>query len=589
MSDQDDINSIQQATVIPKKRMRLSVVWIIPIVAALVAIGIAVQRIISEGPTITIIFKVAEGIEEGNTFIKYKNVNIGKVKAVKLSKDYTKVVVTAKIEKNAAGLIVEDAEFWVEQPRVTMSGVSGIGTLLTGNFIGLKMGKSERVRHEFIGRDVPPTITVDQPGHAFTLQAEDLGSVGIGTPLYFRRLNVGQVIGYDLAEDGKSISIMIFVNSPYDKYVTDRTRFWEASGIDLTLGAEGLSLQTQSVRSILMGGIAFETPPLAEDAKPANEKTPFVLFNSRAEAMSKAETVFTRYVLYFDETLRGLNVGAPVMFLGLPVGEVTAVGLEYDSKSKSARPRVDIVVYPKRTLAHAKNSLGLEAREHSKAERYAFVQKAVDGGLRAQLRSGNLLTGQRYVAFENFPNTPKVKIDWTKSPVELPVIPSGLQDIEIKIHSILTKIERMPLDEIGTDFKKLLATIDVLLKRIDGETLPEVKTTLEDLKRILTKTERMPLDEIGTDFKKLLATIDVLLKRIDEETLSEVKTTLEDLKRVLKSTDANLVGKDAPTQQEMRETLQEVRKAAQAINGLVDYLDRNPDALIRGKKQEGSK
>ena len=583
------LTSIQQATVVPKKRMHLSVVWIIPIVAALVAIGIAGQRIISEGPTITIVFKVAEGIEEGNTFVKYKNVNIGKVKAVKLSEDYTKVVVSAKIEKNAAGLIVEDAEFWVEQPRVTMSGVSGIGTLLTGNFIGLRMGKSKRVRHEFIGRDLPPTITVDQPGRAFTLQAEDLGSVGIGTPLYFRRLNVGQVIGYDLAEDGKSISIMIFVNSPYDKYVTDRTRFWEASGIDLTLGAEGLSLQTQSVRTMLMGGIAFETPLLAEDAKPANEKTAFVLFNSRAEAMSKTETVFTRYVLYFDETLRGLNVGAPVTFLGLPVGEVTAVGLEYDPKSDSARPRVDIVVYPKRTLAHAKQSLGLEAREHSKAERYAFVQKAVDRGLRAQLRSGNLLTGQRYVAFENFPNTPRMKIDWTKSPVELPVIPSGLQDIEIKINSILTKIERMPLDDIGTDFKKLLTTIDVLLKRIDGETLLEVKTTLEDLKRILTKIERMPLDDIGTDFKKLLTTIDVLLKRIDGETLPEVKTTLEDLKRVLKSIDANLVGKDAPTQQEMRETLQEVKKTAQAINGLVDYLDRYPDALIRGKNQEGSK
>lgn len=541
MSEQDDIRSIPQATVAPKKRMRLSAVWIIPIVAAVVALGIAVQRIVSEGPTITIVFKLAEGIEEGNTFIKYKNVNIGKVKTVKLSSDFTKVVVTAKIEKSAAGLIVEDAEFWVEQPRVTMSGVSGIGTLLTGNFIGLKMGKSKRVKHDFIGRDVPPTITVDQPGRAFKLQAEDLGSVGIGTPLYFRRLNVGQVTGYDLADDGKSISINVFVNSPYDKYVTERTRFWEASGIDLTLGAEGLSLQTQSVLSMMMGGIAFETPPLVEDAGPAKEKSSFVLYNSRAEAMSKTETVTTPYVLYFNETLRGLAVGAPVLFLGLPMGEVTAVGLEYDPKSNTARPRVDIVVYPKRMLAHAKRSPGLEAREHTRDERNAFVQKAIDRGMRAQLRSGSLVTGQRYVALENFPNAPKVKIDWTKSPPELPVMPSGMQDFETKIHSIMTKLEKMPLDGIGADLKKLLATTDGLLKRIDGETLPEVKATLQDLKR------------------------------------------------VLKSTDANLVGKDAPTQQEMREAMQEVKKAAQAINGLVDYLERNPDALIRGKKQEGAK
>lgn len=538
MSDHDDINSIPQATVVKKRQMRLSAVWIIPVVAALVAVGIAVQKIMSEGPTITIVFKVAEGIEEGNTFIKYKNVNIGKVKTVKLSKDYTKVVVTAKIEKSAEGLIVEDAEFWVEQPRVTMSGVSGIGTLLTGNFIGLKMGKSKRLKHEFIGRDVPPTITVDQPGHSFTLQAEDLGSVGIGTPIYYRRLNVGQVTGYDLAEDGKTISIKIFVNSPYDRYVTDHTRFWEASGIDVTLGAEGFSMNTQSVLSMMIGGIAFETPPMVDDAKPANEKTVFALYNSRNEALSKTETVSTPYVLYFNETLRGLNVGAQVLLLGLPIGEVTAVGLEFDPKSNTVRPRVDIVVYPKRTMGYAKKFSKLESREHTRKERHDFVQKSVDRGMRAQLRSGNIMTGQRYVAFENFPNMPKVKIDWTKSPVELPVVPSGMQDIETKIHNILSRIDKMPLDGIGADFKKLLVTLEVLLKRVDGETLPEVKATLGDLKR------------------------------------------------VLKSTDANLVGKDAPTQQEMRETLQEVKKAAQAINGLVDYLDRNPEALIRGKKQE---
>ncbi len=541
MSDHDDINSIPQATVVKKKRMRLSVVWIIPIVAAVVALGIAVQKIISEGPTITIVFKVAEGIEEGNTLIKYKNVNIGKVKTVKLSKDYTKVVVTAKIEKSAEGLIVEDAEFWVEQPRVTMSGVSGIGTLLTGNFIGLKKGKSRQAKHEFIGRDVPPTITIDQPGHSFTLQAEDLGSVGIGTPIYYRRLNVGQVTGYDLAEDGKTISIKIFVNTPYDKYVTDHTRFWEASGIDVTLGAEGFSMNTQSVLSMMIGGIAFETPPMVDDAKLASEKTVFALYNSRNEALSKTETVSTPYVLYFNETLRGLNVGAQVLLLGLPIGEVTSVGLEYDPKTNTVRPRVDIVIYPKRTMAYAKKFSNLETREHTKKERHDFVQKSVDRGMRAQLRSGNIMTGQRYVAFENFPNMPKVKIDWTKSPVELPVVPSGMQDIETKIHNILSRIDRMPLDGIGADFKKLLVTLEVLLKRVDGETLPEVKATLGDLKR------------------------------------------------VLKSTDANLVGKDAPTQQEMRETLQEVKKAAQAINGLVDYLDRNPEALIRGKKQEGLK
>ncbi|MEN6373952.1 MAG: MlaD family protein [Smithella sp.] len=542
MAEQIDLDNIPQAAVVPKKKMRFSVVWIIPVVAAVVAIGIAVQRILSEGPTITIVFKAAEGVEAGKTFVKYKDVNIGQVKTVKLSSDYTKVVVTAKIDKSAEGLIVEDAEFWVEQPRVTLSGVSGIGTLLTGNFIGLRMGKSKQVKHKFIGRDAPPAVTVDQPGRIFMLQADNLGSVGIGSPLYYRRLNVGQVIGYDLAGDGKSLQIKIFVNAPYDKYVTNETRFWEASGIDVSMGASGFTVETQSVVSMLVGGIAFEAPSLMMETKPADANAVFTLFRNRATAMTQHETIVTPYVLYFDESLVGLSVGAPVTYRGLPVGEVTAVGLEYDPAKELIRPRVDIQLYPSRFMSHVKKSAALDEQAKSEGGLRAFLQKLMDkGGVRAQLRSGNILTGQLYVAFDNFRGVPKVKIDWTKTPAELPVMPSGMEDLKIKINNVLAKLDRIPLAAIGEDMKKLLTGLNGLVKRVDRDVLPELKTTLEDLNR------------------------------------------------VLKSTDATLVGKDAPAQQEMRDALQEVRRAAQAISGLVDYLERNPEALVRGKTQEKSK
>lgn len=541
MTEKIDLDNIPEAAIVPKKRMRFSVVWIIPIVAALVAIGIAVQRILSEGPTITIVFKAAEGVEAGKTFVKYNDVNIGEVKTVRLSADFTKVVVTAKIDKSAEGLIVEDAEFWVEKPRVTLSGVSGIGTLLTGNFIGLKMGKSKRPRHNFIGRDVPPAITMDQPGRIFILQADNLGSVGIGSPLYYRRLNVGQVIGYDLAGDGKALHIKIFVNAPYDKYVTNETRFWEASGIDVTMGASGINVDTQSVVSMLVGGIAFETPSLLKELKPADANAAFTLFRNRATAMAEHETVITPYVLYFNESLLGLSVGAPVTYRGLPVGEVTAVGLEYDQAKDFIHPRVDIQLYPARFMAHVKKSAALEEQARSESGRHVFMQKLIDKGVRAQLRSGNILTGQLYVAFDNFRGVPKVKIDWTKTPAELPVMPSGLEDLKTKINDVLARIDKIPLNAIGEDMKKLLAGLDGMVKRVDREVLPELKTTLDALKH------------------------------------------------VLKSTDATLVGKDAPAQQEMREALQEVRRAAQAVSGLVDYLERNPEALVRGKTQEKSK
>ena len=339
MTENTDLTNIPQATAEPKKRRRLSIVWIIPILAAVVALGIAVQRILSEGPTITIVFKTAEGIEAGKTNVKYKDVNIGLVKTVKLSEDFTKVVLTAKIDKSAEGLIVEDAKFWVESPRVSLSGISGIGTLLSGNYIGMEAGKSTEKRRDFIGLEVPPTIT-DQPGREFVLQADELGSVGIGAPVYYRKFNVGQVIGYDLAEDGRSVNIKVFVNAPYDKYVTSGTKFWQASGIDVTMGANGLTVQTQSVLSVLIGGIAFETPPTSQDTKPAAAKTVFPLYGDRNAAVAKHETIVVPYVLYFKEGLRGLTVGAPVTYLGLPVGEVTEIGFEYDEateRNSSAR------------------------------------------------------------------------------------------------------------------------------------------------------------------------------------------------------------------------------------------------------------
>jgi len=545
MTEEKDFTIVPQAAAVPKKRRRLSVVWIIPILAAVVAVGIAVERFLSQGPTITIVFKTAEGIEAGKTFVKYKDVNVGQVTKVKLSEDFQKVVVTAKIDKSAEGLMVNDAKFWIEQPRVSLSGISGIGTLLSGNFIALEVGKSDEKRRDFIGLDVPPAITVDQPGRQYVLQADELGSVGIGSPLYYRRLNVGQVIGYDLSEDGRSVTIKVFVNAPYDKYVTGATRFWQASGIDVTLGANGLSVETQSLLSVLIGGIAFETPPTSQEMKPAAEKTAFPLYGSRTAAVAKHEPMVASYVLYFTESLRGLSVGAPVTYLGLPVGEVTDIGFEYNEATDRVRPRVDIAVYPARFAAYVKKSAALEERIKSEIKRHGVIQKMVDRGIRAQLRSGSILTGQLYVAFDHFPNAPKAKVDWTKEPPELPVMPSGLQELENKITSIVAKIEKMPLDAIGEDLKKLLATTDQLMSRIDEEIVPELKSSLEEL-RDATASAR----------------------------------------RVLDNTDTTLVGKDAPAQQELREALQEIARAARAFRVLTEYLERNPDALIRGKTQE---
>jgi paraquat-inducible protein B len=553
MTENADLANVPEATNVPRKRARVPVVWIVPIVAALVGVGIVVRQYLNEGPTIRISFRAAEGIEPGKTSIKYKDVDIGKVTEVVLSKDFSKIIVTAKMEKHAEGLLAKDSRFWIVKPRVTLGGVSGIGTLLSGRYIGIEPGKAAKSSGDFVGLEVPPPITVGMSGREFMLRAGTLGSLGIGSPIFYRRLNVGQVIGYDLAPDGKSMEIKIFMNAPYDGYITSDTRFWESSGIRASMGADGLSLQTESVLSILVGGIVFETPPSATPGEPAPAKSVFTLFGDRDAAMAPRMSESERYVLYFDESLQGLSAGAPVTILGLPVGEVTAVGLDYVPETHGIRTRVEIMTYQYRLLRHLGKTDVAAMKIMSLEERNKIMQRLVEEkGLRAQLRTGNLISGQRYVALDYFPDAPKARINRAKDPPIFPVNPGKMENIELQLKSILAKVDKMPLEEIGKDLKKTLATLDSTLQsadrtltRVDVETLPEAKKTLEELRRAVTTADRL-----------------------------------------LSSTDNTLLGPDAPAQQELRAALQEIARSARAIRLLADSLERNPETLLRGKHKE---
>jgi len=555
MAESPGRDSFPQATVQPRRQTRISMVWIIPIFAAVVAIGIAIQRIMSEGPTITIIFKAAEGVEAGKTFVKYKDVNIGQVTEVQLSPDYSKVEVTAKIAKSAAGLMVEDAKFWVVQPRVTLSGVSGLSTLLSGNFIGFEAGTSKKQQRTFTGLEFQPIVTSGQPGRQFLLKADNLGSLGIGSPIYYRRVAAGQVIAYNLASDGKAVELKIFVNSPFDTYVTSDTRFWNASGIDVSLGAAGLDVRTQSLVALLAGGLTFDAPQDTVKTARAATNTVFTLYSDQVTAMKQPEAVATRYALFFNESLRGLSVGAPVTILGLPAGEVTAVGLDLEPKTLRVRGRVEIVSYPERLVARLNQNQTAEGQAliRSERQRRALMQGLVEQrGLRAQLRSGNLITGQLFVAFDFFPDAAKAKVDWGHDPVELPVVPGTAQDLETKITGIVAKLDKLPYEAIGTKLTRALSSLNQTLQdtskainRIDSDVTPELKTIVTD-----------------------------------------VRNTIASADGVLRNTDATLVGKDAPAQQDLRDALQEIARAARSLRVLTDYLERHPEALIRGKIDE---
>ena len=341
-------SSVPESRNVPRKRTRLSLVWFIPILAAIVGAWVAVTRVLSEGPKITIVMKTAEGLEAGKTKIHYNGVDIGTISTIELSPDHQRVILTAQMAPKTETFLVADTKFWVVRPRISGANVTGLGTLISGAYIGMEIGTSKEDRREFVALETPPVISGDIPGRFFILKTSDLGSIDTGTPIYFRRLQVGQVASYALDNDGKDLTVKVFVREPYDQYVNPNTRFWHASGIDVSLSASGLTVQTQSVLSILIGGVAFETAATALVLPPSDENAVFTLYSNRTEAFNPPPLNPQTYQLIFKDSVRGLAPGAPVEFRGITIGAVSDISAQIDLKTFEFSAPVTIALDPRR-------------------------------------------------------------------------------------------------------------------------------------------------------------------------------------------------------------------------------------------------
>ena len=536
------------------RRVRLSWVWVVPIVALLIAAALVVRAFLQAGPLIVIEFRSAEGLEAGRTEVRFKEVVVGRVTKVSLHPDRKKVRATVRLDKSVDSLAVQDTRFWVVRPRIGSAGISGLSTLLSGAYIGVDAGASEDSSDEFIGLDTPPLLLRGEPGRSFVMQADDLGSLDVGTPVYYRRIRAGRVVGYSLDEGGRSLLVQVFIEAPHDKLVTKRTRFWNASGIELALTPSGLTVTTQSLASVLAGGIAFGSANDAtpEPTAPAGDSFKLYATERAAQAADDGDPVRVRMV--FSESLRGLEAGAPIDLLGIELGTVRDIALHLDPARQRFAMTVSADVYPRR-MGVVRGQFQPPPGATGPRDALLLAQ-LVEQGLRAQVRSGNLLTGRLYVALDFIPQRGKdaarARIDTSAEVLTLPTVAGSLNDMQSQLSETLERLSKVRFDEIASGLKDTL-------KSASGA---------------------------GTALQLTLQGADATIRRLTPEaqrSLAELQQTLAAAQRALGSAERNVADVDAPLQRQAGQTLAELQRAAQAMRVLADYLQRHPESLLRGK------
>ena len=536
-------------------RHRLSPIWLIPLIAAFAAGWLGWQTLSSRGPTITIVFTSAEGLEAGKTKIKHNDLDLGTIESLEPAADFAHVVATARMSKFSESHLVEGTRFWIVRPRLSTDGISGLSTLISGAYVELDPGLGPPARR-FTALDEPPVVSANEPGRAFTLHATKLRSIAQGDPVYYRGLKVGDVLGYDLSDTDGSVTVKVFIRAPHDQLVRQGTRFWNASGVTVSAGGEGLKIQSESLLSLLEGGIEFDVPPSAEPGDVARSDASFTLYPDESAADDAIYTRAVRFLLHFPDTVENLVPGAQVRMQGIQIGRVVDVHMEYDR----ATDRVTVPVVIEIEADRVKILHEAAFRGDFEHRAYDTFRRFVARGLRARLGTANLITGQKVINLDFIPDAPPFKTDDGGAYPEIPTLPSD--DLDAVIASARTVLGSLQLTV--TTLNGLLSSPEVArsLRSLDG--------SLADLDRITHDARTAGVGPLITNLRTAAGSADAALKQADA-TLAVAGGALDGRR----SGGGDLAG-----------AIRELKTAAQSIRVLADYLDTHPDSLLLGRSKD---
>ena len=542
-----------------KRRRGISLVWLVPLVAAAIGLFLAYKAYSERGPSIAITFDTAEGLEAGKTKVRYLDVEVGTVTAVAIAPGLKNIVVTAEMVPSAVEYLRTGTNFWIVKPRIGVGGVSGLGTLLSGAYIGLAPGDGDEAR-AFTGLTEPPPISANVPGRQFVLTAPELGSVSPGAPIYYRGIDIGQVLGYQLNPDERGLDISIFVKEPFHELIRSTSRFWNASGISLVTGASGIELQVASLQALLIGGINVDTPPGAAPTEVAAEGTRFPLYASQRALAQAQFTEKLPFLVFFDGSVRGLRVGAPVEFRGITVGTVTDITLEFDREANKILIPVTIDIEPQRIIPSV-------TKEELQRSNYQGMKALVAQGLRAQLQTGNLLTGELFVDLTFPAGAEPAQLDLSGPVPVIPSVPATLEALQASVTGILNKISALPIEQLIGSLNQVVQGLDQIVNSPDLQrAAADAGPALNDLRQIIAKLEA------GTT--PLLGNVN--------SAAQAATTTLRDAQAAIASIQRT-IGSGSALTTNAENLMQELTRAARSIRVFADYLERHPEALIRGK------
>ena len=519
---------------IVRTRSMPSIVWLIPAVAAFVGLYLAFWAWSEQGPSITIVFDSADGIVAGTTVIKYKDVDVGIVETVELVEDLSQVNVTASMVNELAGYLTDETTFWVVKAEVSASEISAVDTILSGAYIGMAPSQDGKRTRVFEGLEKAPIIRPDKAGTLFQLRATELGSVDVGSPVYYRWIRVGQIAGYQLDDQGETVSVQVFIEAPHDERVRSTTRFWNASGLDAVVTAEGIQIDTPSMMAMLVGGIAFETPATVTVAQDVPENMVFELYPNKQATRMPRYSLKARYLLYFEDSVSGLVPGSPVEFRGIKLGEVLDVDVELDRVTNEMRIPVVIEIEPER--------LGLTVEE-LEADPTQRIENMVAQGFRARLLTNNILTGQKAVDFDFLEGAREQAVVYGRAYPILPTATGGLDAITTRVARIVDRVDQLPIESIGAN-----------------------------------------LDQVFASLAATMGSIEEATAAANSDLLPGMTATLERLEQTLSSADA-LISPESATALEIESLVGDLSEAADSLRIMAERLEEHPEELLRGKSE----